>query len=285
MKYIFGINITDDKNNTRLDGEIFISNSSVPVLGEAFEKCDSLYKNYLKQTSLPFWLRVIKLLSFLTTLLMLECLFLDSSDGSLKKKYADAPELFFISAIFFTVWLILFLVEKSRKSQYSDKYDYDRNYVQNIQNYAKELLHIPEDAEIMEVILIYYKNKKRKGIDVSDFHYIKNSNVYVNVKDAVLHMADLGNEWSIPLASITGITKINKLIFVPEWLKEIPYNKGIYKKYKIRKNGMGLLFFKPYYALCITWQDENYELFIPPYELDKLSTLIGVTYDGNDSNR
>lgn len=142
------------------------------------------------------------------------------------------------------------------------------------------MLHIPEDAEVMEILLIYYKIKKNKGIDVLNVFYIKNCNVYVNVKDGALHMADIYNEWSIPLDSITGIKKINEKIFIPEWLKKIPYNKGVYKKYKITMNGLGLLFFKPYYALCIKWQDENYELFIPPYEVDMLSSLIGVNYDG-----
>lgn len=64
MKYIFGINITENKNNTKFDGEIFHSNSTTPVLREAFEKCDNLNKNYLKQISLPLWMRVIKFLSF-----------------------------------------------------------------------------------------------------------------------------------------------------------------------------------------------------------------------------
>lgn len=277
MKNIFGINKTENKNNNRLDGEVFHTNSTTPVLKEDIEKCDNLYKNYLKQTSLPLWLRVIKILSIVITGLTLYIISLDLSDRSLREEYAYAPELFFISAILFTVWLTLYLIEKKKKNKYNES-----NYIQDFENHSKELLHIPNDAVAMEILLIHYKIKKRKGIDLLDVFYIKNFNVYVNVKDGALHMTDIYSEWSIPLESITGIKKINKKICIPEWLKKIPYNKGVYKKYKITMNGLGFLFFKPYYALCITWQDESYELFIPPYEVDMLSALIGVNYDGVD---
>lgn len=284
MKYVFGINITENKNNNLIDGEIFQSNSIPPELMEAFYKCDDLVKNYEKHTSLPVWMHIMKYLSFSITCLILYGIMQDLSDLSFREVYANPPGFFFVAAAFFTVWLVLYLVEKKKKYQHRDEYNRDKNYIQNVQTHAKDLLQIPDDAVKMEILSFYYKIKKEKMevITASNLICITHNNVpvYVYVKDVTLHITDLYHEWSIPLYSITGIKKINGRIFISQWNKEIPYNKGEYKKYKIaRANGLGYLYFKPYYALCITWRDENYELFIPPYELDALSSLVGVNYD------
>lgn len=46
---------------------------------------------------------------------------------------------------------------------------------------------------------------------------------------------------------------------------------------------MEQVYFKPYYVFGITWQGEEYELAIPPYERRDMENLTGMRY--NDKER
>ncbi len=284
MKYVFGINITKNKENNLIDGEIFRSKTATSELMEELKKCESLAKNYEKHTSLPFWMDIMKYLSFSITCFCLCSVMQDISDLSWKEVYKNPSGFFFAAVAFFIVWLVLYLLERMKKHLHKVEYERGKDYIQNVTAHAKDLMEIPDDAVKMEILSFYYKieKEKMKVMTASKLVCITHNNVpvYMYVKDVVLHITDFYQEWSIPLYAITGIKKMNETIFISEWKKEIPYHKGEFKKYKIaRANGLGYLYMKPYYALCITWYDENYELFLPPYELDVLSSLVGIHYD------
>ncbi len=283
MKYVFGIDITEDRNNNEIEGQVFHSNSTLPILKENYDRCASVTEKIEKEASLPIGLKIIKELS-----LAIVCFLLFGIIGSLKKvnlkqAYANAPVLFYVVALFSVIGLILYLVEKYRKkNQNRDEVNYKDNYIKNIYKSAKEILNIPEEAIVVEVLMFYYiiKKGKMKVIEKisnvgAGFIYYQNFQVYAYIKNESLHMADLYNEWCIPLSCILGIRTINKKIYVPCWKKEIPYNKDKYKKYKMIQNYYGNIFFKPYYAFRIAWQGEEYELFIPPYERGVLTSLVG----------
>ncbi len=284
MKNIFGINITEDKHNESVDGQIFHSNSSEPILKEAFQKCNDIKEDLTKKTSLPAWMVVIEYLSLAVGCFVL-CAII-SVDVSLREVYSNAPALFYIAVVALLLSFVLYLADKNKKKfQKSAEYISGEHYIQSTVEYVIDVLHIPEDAEIVEVLMFYYKirNGKMRVVEKTDlvergFISYHNCPLYAYVRQGNLHLANLYDEWSIPLYCFTGIKRINKKISVPRWKKEIPYNKGEYKKYKMIENGLGYIFFKPYYAICITWHGENYELWIPPYELEKLSSLVISNY-------
>ncbi len=59
MKYIFGINITEDKNNKIVDGQIFYSNSITPELLENLNKCHDIGQKHEEKILLPVWMEIV----------------------------------------------------------------------------------------------------------------------------------------------------------------------------------------------------------------------------------
>jgi len=281
MKNVFGINTTDDKDNVTTDGQVFISNSIPPEMSDALDKCIDITESIEGKAALPLWMRIIMHISGYGSIILAAGIVNGLADVTFKQAYANAPYLFYCTIILFFVWLALFMTGRSKRKniENSDEFEQTENYVKRVVSSSREMLNIPVDAKDIDILTFYYKvkNGKMKVVNKGIVTYM-NFVCKVYVKENSLHMADLKEELAIPLDSITGFKKINKKTSVPEWNKETPPNKGEYKKYKIVINNAGLIYFKPYYALCIEWNGESYELFIPPYELDTISSLIGLEY-------
>lgn len=255
MKYIFGIDITNDKNNKKTDGQVFHRNSSGLELKEEFEKYNSVIKNcYRQRTVLPLWMDTIKWISMASASFLSCCMIGASADSTLKTVYTNAPSIFYIVAALFTVSAALFLLEQQKKRyQTKDVYDCDKDYIRNVDICAKAVLHIPENAVIMEVFLFYYKvwHGRPKIVKTAQFP-CRNYPVYAYVRNESLCLADFFDEWSIPFYCITGIKKRRKK--APIFL---------HKKQNLDGG-----------ALCIRWGEETYELLIPQYDMDKVSSLL-----------
>lgn len=51
-------------------------------------------------------------------------------------------------------------------------------------------------------------------------------------------------------------------------------NSPTYKPYKVRANQYGMLFVKPYYGMQFKGAEGEYEILIPPYELETMRSLV-----------
>ena len=71
--------------------------------------------------------------------------------------------------------------------------------------------------------------------------------------------------------TIGAIKKAN----MDEWNKDVPFNKGEYKQYKITSNDYGTIFCR-YYAMQISDVFGEYELFFPEYELAQFKAIADV---------
>ena len=149
---------------------------------------------------------------------------------------------------------------------------------------AARELGAPGDAR--EIDLICYRYRMKNGGETvraagGMIPYI-NIPGYVFLEGEMLSLTDCTTKFSLPLERIAGIRTVKRRLMVPAWNKETPYNKGIYKKYRMTVNSMGLLFFKPYYVLSLADSGETYEWFLAPYDLDavldELSKGFGGTY-------
>lgn len=287
MKYIFGINITENKNNTTIDGQIFQSNCVNPTLMEAYQTCDTIQENNRINTSLPGWLQLVEYISMSAGCFLLAEMISVYKSINVFRMYSDRPIIFSIITVLLITALILYLIGDRKKKEYEDTDEYKNNvnYTYNVAERAKDTFAVPEDAKIIEVLMFYYKvqNGKMKVVEKKNalapgIISYDNFEVYSYVKAGNLYFTDLYEEWEIPLYCFTGIKKVNKKIRVTSWKKEVPCNKGKYKKYKMVENQVGV-FFKPYYAFSITWNEEQYELLIPPYELEELSALVNLHYN------
>jgi len=278
MKYVFGVNITDDKDNLTVDGQVFVGKTLPTEMSESIEKCLENSESLQNKAELPIWIRIIKLLTGFLSCFLVVGVANGLMDVPIRQAYENAPYLFYLIAISAFIWIVLHFLSKSKikNVENSDEFIRNVNYAKEVLSNAWEVFDIPTDAKEVDILTFFYKFKKgkMKTVNVKGYQTYVNFVSKVYVKEGALYIVDIEQEWVIPLDCIKGIKKINKRINVPDWNKEIPYNKGEYKKYNITSNNIGFILFKPYYALSIESQKEEYELFIPPYEKDVICSLI-----------
>ena len=101
-----------------------------------------------------------------------------------------------------------------------------------------------------------------------------NSEVYLFIENDKVYFADCGAVIEIPLASFKNIDKANKSVIVPKWNKEVPFNNEKYKEYKVKQNGYGMFYVKPYYSIKLLIDNEDYEMLIPNYDLKEFLKVV-----------
>ncbi len=272
MKNVFGINVANGYDSP-FDGQVFHSDSAVNALGDIYEKYIKIMNDVEKKTSLSLVMKTVKYFSF-TLASAIYVL-----DGRTPKAYT--PILSGIMVLsYFTFFFLIILEWKKKRYKKSEEYNRSKRYMRKVDDYTKTLLKIPESAKVIDILILYYKikNGKMKIVDIGVTSY-QNYEVSIYADKNNFYIANFCQKWAIPLHCITGIKKINKRICISSWNKEVPYDKGKYKKYKMKMDyTKGQILCKPYYALCIKWRGENYEMFIPSYDFDVLAAVIGIKY-------
>ena len=281
MKNIFGVNITGDKHNTTYDGEVFIKNTISPELNNTLDETTE-HINELEKEIQPTWIKVVRYISGLLAVLIIAGIIRGLSNVTLSQAYENAPYMFYAVVILSIVWFFLFIREKIRKKNVIESEEF-KKLTDNVASGTEKMyeeLNIPPDAVNMDFLSYQYKikngNIKIVSAKITPVKYI-NIACLIYVRDGSLHIYHARQEWVIPLDSFTGITKINKRILIPFWNKEVPYNKDEYKQYKLTSNQYGISV-KPYYEILIKHGEDDYCLSVPSYELEALSSLIGIEY-------
>ena len=270
---MFGFNITDDKKNTTPDGQVFLTNSAPPELVNALEMSIERIKGVVKNSKLPLLNEVC---GWMLPLGMI-AVFIVGGLASIRG-LISVTTIYYIEILLILIWSVLFTLTRNcaKNLEKSDEWKQTKEHADRVVSSIREALLIPPDAMEVDVLLFRYKRKNRKLKPVNNTFYCVACTVYV--RDGSLHIVhSFREEWAIPLHNIIGISKTNKRINVLNWNKETPYNKGEYKKYMMTKKRNRIIF-KPYYDLLIKRDGEDYRLSIPPYELDALSSMIGLEH-------
>ena len=286
MKNIFGINVTEDRANTGFDGRVFHKRTVSSRSSDALDAAEELAMEAERTLKLPLWLRAVKSVSGFLALIAAIAIIQGLLDSvSIAQAYQNAPELFHMAAVSFVLWLALFVAARKKMKSVMESDDYERKASRiggALDSVAREL-DIPPDAKDIDILSFRYKMKKGKEKVVAGaFETYINLNCVAYVRDGFLHIVvSMRDEFVIPLTGFTGIERVNKKIPIPisHWNKETPFDKGEYKKYKMKANDF-YIFFKPYYDFLIRHNGYDYKFSIPPYELDALSSLTGLEFNG-----
>lgn len=297
MKYFFGTDITSvsakdeiktffgketDQNEkvTGYDGDIFIkerlSEEQEKYVNDEIEAASEDEKN----SRLPMGLRFLMYACGGVTLFLLLILFGGGEDVTVSDNISALPWLPYVIAICALVWLFVFALSKKKEKEYfqSEETALRNERLEAQFNNAYRQLHVPENAENTEILVSSYKRKKgeikRVKTGLWDFF---NFEVKAFAEDGKLCIADLTQRYEIGLDEIKEIKYIQKKVLIPSWNKEETIKSEKYKKYRITYNNTGFIL-KGYYAIIIRCGEEEYEIHIPPYEIDVFSRLTGIEY-------
>lgn len=275
MTNFFGYNITDNKENTRIDGEIFTTNTITAEQNIEMKQVLETEENLRKKHDLPLSLDIIKSICLLVWITVLAGLI---SARSFAEGYRNAPVLSWIGLMCFIVWLPLFCIGKARKNR-TEKVTVEQHIekIDDLLNKAKQSFGVPQDADRIDVFAEYYVIKngkpKHKIYGMADFI---NLQMFAFVRGGNLCLANM--EWlgEIPLSSFRSITLSKKITRLLWWNKSEPINSEKYKPYKIRRNQLGQYFVRYYRVEIVDLKGEFY-LLIPEYDGEIFMRLTNLS--------
>lgn len=287
MKNIFGINVTENEDNEQVDGQVFLCSEIPESQREELDNLSDDADSIFRKMRLPLWARIVLYTAGIGTFAGFSFLIENIADTSFVQVYDDMPFLFYLTGGL--GFLALFLFAWSQNRAEIVRNSHEMNAMESASHLAVqkscELLGIPDDAASVDVLIMAYKvkNGRVKVTHRATCDYI-NSEVFVFVQDDALCLADCRRKYAIPMDSIVGARRISKRISAFSWNKKTPYNKGEYKPYKIRMKD-GHLLIKPYYAVDIRYDGEDYELLFPCYEWEQIRRLTGLTAEEDQKQK
>lgn len=284
MKPFIGIDLTQDKNNEQYNGQKFVVKKPSEVLSQALEKTgEESIDMITKKSQLPLAVRIIYwalgILGFSALMGLIR--FLIDDEMSIGEAYTAAPLLFFAIAGCLIVWLVVFVIARKKEKsilESDENKNIDANWDIISANIFSEL-SVPLDAKAVDIISFTYKIKNgkikpcEKGFELSPYCNYE----YRIFKDAEnLYLANLDEKYAISLSSLKAIHTVKKNVTVPLWNKDEEYNKGIYKRYKIREGKYGDITFKSYHILEFEHCREVWGIYFPNYELPVFEEITGL---------
>lgn len=277
MKNVFGYPYSKT-GDMPCDGARFITNRVDAEFKKEIESVANTVAETGGKAELPKWLKIMKIICELGAALVLLALIRDARNSSVSQMFANAPAIFIVGGVCAVLWAVLYFIEKHKFQKALDNGDIDE-MIENMKelNYRSEdLLGVPHDFEPVDVLSFRYTEKDGK-IKIKEELFYKHVNnemkLFRNGDD--LCLADIDSVYSFPISDIKKYVLKKKKANMDEWNKDVPFNKGEYKQYKITSNDYGTIFCR-YYAMQISDVFGEYELFFPEYELAQFKAIADV---------
>lgn len=284
MKPFLGIDLTNDRKNTKVNGEeLKIATPSV-ASSQSLERSTQRADETIKKSKLPNLLVGIQWLSGLTAITFAYSMvkaFINGENMSLAKAYRNAPWVFWVCIGCAILWAVLKVVSVRRKKEVLESDEgvsVTRNLKVNVEAVYSEL-SVPDYAKEVDVLMFYYKEKNgevkvcEKGIQFFS-HYNLPFRAYADASN--LYLANMEGKWSFPLYSLKAIRMVKKRVRLDSWNKPEEYHKGRYKQYKLIADDNGCIHCKRHYVVEFNIDGEEWGIYIPSYELPVFEALTGL---------
>ena len=257
------------------DGARFITNRADAALKKEIDDVFGKALETGSKASLPGWLQTLKLICYVGAAIVVISLLRNLGDLTLAEMYGNAPAIFYGGGVCLALWAVLFCIEKLKYKKVDDSGEIDKalESMEALNFRSEEQLGIPHDHKKVDVLSFRYTEKNGK-VKIKEELFYKHVNnemkLFRNGDD--LCLADIDSVYSFPISDIKKYVLKKKKANMDEWNKDVPFNKGEYKQYKITSNDYGTIFCR-YYAMQISDVFGEYELFFPEYELAQFKTI------------
>ena len=273
MKNAFEVNVTTKENGC----DKFIVKKISPELQRKHDEMYEAFAMIQKNSSIPLWLSIIYFIClFVAT--TFTCGFFDAAmDVGFAAAYNNASWLPYVDGIciVFAAAVFFYKLYKKKSIQQSPAVQSKLEESKRLNRQCYEELCVPCDADDIDVFALPVKTKNGKMKQATVFQYA-NTECKIFKDFNNLYIADVNAVYGFPLNSFTKIAARNKNATFDSWNKEEPFNKGVYKQFKVRRNNMGIFFIKPHHSLQFFAFNEEYEIVIPNYELQTLLKYVNL---------
>ena len=277
MKNVFGYPYSKTEDMP-CDGASFITNRADAALKKEIDDAFGKVLETGSKARLPGWLQTLKLICYVGAAIVVISLLRNLGDLTLAEMYGNAPAIFYGGGVCLALWVVLFCIEKLKYKKVDDSGEIDKalESMEALNFRSEEQLGIPHDHKKVDVLSFRYTEKNGK-VKIKEELFYKHVNnemkLFRNGDD--LCLADIDSVYSFPISDIKKYVLKKKKANMDEWNKDVPFNKGEYKQYKITSNDYGTIFCR-YYAMQISDVFGEYELFFPEYELAQFKAIADV---------
>lgn len=279
MKNIFGIDVTENKENIDFDGDSFIIRRVSADLNESLEKMCSDNAIFEKLSFISAPLYIVYCICWFLGIVILGGVLQSGFD--VLSAIQSAPFLISIGA---AAWIGVITIgiykrKKEKRIVQSDGFEQYIDAAMQTIHAAREDLRIPPDSKSIDCIAVKYKHKNGRKKQVS-FHPMFthwNLDKFIFIEKDALCLADLYAVHAIPLSSIRSMELCKKKAMFPNWYKEESPHSKTYGSYKIIANQSA--YYARYYKIRIADARGDFELFIPNYDQPFFSEITGVFPD------
>jgi len=270
MKPFLGIDLTANKKNEQNNGTEFLVQMPSSALSNTLEVSTEKAEEVVEKSQLPLIFRILQFICGLAALILASGIL--KADVSLAEAYRYAPGFFWAAGICAVIWFALWIWSK-RKSTAVFETDESTQTISHLEGVASAIyqeLGVPDDAIDVDILFFFYKIKngevkvQEKGLQIAQY-FNPEFKIFADAEN--LYLANLEGKYAFPLSSIANLHTVKKHIRIAGWNKEIMYNKGIYKQYKLTSDNYGCIHCKQYHILEIHNLGESYGIYIPCYEL------------------
>lgn len=281
MKPLISIDLTNDKNNLIMNGTQFIVATPSDVLHQRLEKSIDEADEVVEQAKLPLVLTVFQAIFGVVGVAIVAGM-IESLDGlSLKEMYQRAPWLIWVGVACIVIFSVIHFLGKGKAKAVlsTDESVNTFSHLASVKEAIYTELSVPASAKEVDILSFFYevKNEKikvrKKGLQTAQYF---NSAHKIYAENDKFYMVNLEAKNEFPLSSLRAIRTVNKRIVVDEWDKDEPFNKGIYKPYKISVTKQGDYTYKGYHILELEIDGEVWGIYFPAYELSAFEEVTGL---------
>jgi hypothetical protein len=284
MKPIFGIDITNDKLNERMHAEDFIAASANDETSRQLDESSNRAESTIKSAKLPTTVTVLQFVFLIVGGISILSFLNSISDVGFAAAYAASPLTFYVGIAGIAIFVAISVLATGKMKKVLESED-AKDVVNEIESLTEKIykeLDVPKNSFDVDVLLFNYVEHENgtitpKTSPLGLTPYI-NFELKAFKRNGKLCLADLTSRYDFELEKLSGITRVDKKISVPQWNKAEPHNSDKFKKFHLVKNNMDCIFFKPYYILEFINNDELYGIYFPCYELEAFERLTGLRY-------
>lgn len=287
IKPLFCVDITSDKNSNVVNGAEFITKTATKEKFEEYDDKQEKLKQSIKKSKLPIWLEIILILCGYASLIILFSCITQGLKVGFATIWENASILIVIAGLLGIVSVSIHILSKNRQKKILEEEKVDQQ-IEEIDEYFLSLhdeLNVPFDAVEIDLLSFRYKLKNEeicpRTISALQTTPYLNVIVATYATSDELHIVDLENVYSFKKSNIKSIITVNKQISIPTWNKEEGLRSEKFKPYKLTRNNVGDIFFKPFYILKIEKDGQSFGICFPPYELNEIERLTGLTATAN----
>ena len=283
MKPLFGIDLTQDKQNTTNNCEAFLVESVASAYKEALYKTTQEVNAIRKKGSTPPVLYGLMLfcmaisVGFVTGILKS---FDGESAASASQKLASNGGVLAVGAVFWALFIGLLIYSRIRAKKAKEAlraFGADHRMEQAKAAIYNEL-GVPESASAVDLLFFTYHVKNgeiRSKFRKNGGPIYRNEEYRVYVEGGKLYMVSTQGKYAVDRASLCNIRMVKEPINLPTWNKSLPPYHLVYEPFGIQKVQYGYEI-KYHYALEFERGGEVWGIYFPNYELPTLQRILGI---------